>query len=70
MTHYCVFCGFATDTDFITCADCATLLGICESFVPTTCGDDLCYCLPNGEVNFDGDCEHGSQFIDIVYRVR
>ena len=55
---YCVFCGFDSESRFMVCETDAVVLGVKRSYVPVTCGDDVCYCLPNAEVNFDGDCGH------------
>ena len=59
---YCVGCGFNTETEFVVCADCALVNGISETYVPETCGDDVCYLQANGEINLDGDCSHFNDF--------
>lgn len=66
MRKYCVNCGYYTATEFILCADCAFINDVPESFVPVTCGDELCYCLPNGEINLDGDCSHADELDAIL----
>ena len=65
VTKYCVACGFRTDTEFLVCADCAEIHGCAVTYVPATCGDDVCYVSENGDLNFDGNCEHEAAF-DLV----
>jgi hypothetical protein len=63
MTNYCIGCGYITESEYIVCFSCSALNDVPECFAPITCGDDVCYLLPNGEMNLDGDCEHA----DAIY---
>jgi hypothetical protein len=60
MQIFCVACSFDTETEFMVCWECSELNGVPECFVPDLCQDDLCYVLPNGEVNLDGNCDHAA----------
>ena len=62
MTNYCVFCKADSESAFIVCELCAIVAELPQTFVPATCGDDLCYCTANGELNLEGDCAHESEF--------
>jgi hypothetical protein len=35
-------------------------------YVPTVCGDDVCYLDHQGQPNFDGDCDHQEMFYELT----
>ena len=60
---YCVGCGFTTSTKYVVCDNCSLLNNVSVTYVPATCGDDVCYLMPNGELNLDGEtCSHADDF--------
>lgn len=68
---YCVFCGFDTESQYLVCDTCHLMTGAELSYRPAVCGDEVCYLLPNGELNLDGvNCEHArlfDQFAELTY---
>ena len=66
---YCVGCGFTTGTKYVVCDGCSLVNNVSVTYVPATCGDDVCYLQANGEINFDGDCSHEKEF-DTILSVR
>lgn len=65
MTVYCISCGFNTYTSAMVCEDCSIANGVPTCFVPALCQDELCYVMPNGEINLDGDCDHADKFYEV-----
>ena len=60
---YCVFCGFDTESQYLVCETCHLMSGAELSYRPAVCGDEVCYLLPNGELNLDGEtCTHSQDF--------
>ena len=63
---YCVVCSYITDNGMSVCTECAMMCGISVDYVPTVCGDNLCFLDEQGQPNFDGDCNHFAHYANIV----
>lgn len=69
MTNYCVFCNFDSECAFIVCENCSIIAEVPQTFVPATCDDEFCFVTANGELNFDGLCDHEAEFSVYADRV-
>lgn len=68
---FCVVCGFESDSVFASvCEMCAIASSLTPeqlaTYVPSVCGDDVCYLDFQGMPNFDGECEHEDEFYTAV----
>lgn len=71
---YCVGCGFVLDlpeSDLASiCYGCTAFstksVDFLRTWIPATCGDDVCYNV-NGEMNLDGEtCSHADDFYAVM----
>jgi hypothetical protein len=71
---YCVACGFLMDlpdSDLVSiCYGCTAFstksVEFLTTWVPATCGDDVCFTDFQGMPNLDGDCSHYEDFYAVM----
>ena len=71
---YCVACGFLMDlpdSDLVSmCYGCTAFstksVEFLSTWIPATCGDDVCYLDEQGMPNLDGDCSHYKDFYAVM----
>ena len=66
MEKFCVACDCRTDNGKSVCYECALINRVSVDYVPTVCGDDVCYLDHQGMPNFDGACGHWKLFDSII----
>jgi hypothetical protein len=70
---YCVNCGMSMempDYDLLSmCYACTAFstksVEYLSTYVPSVCGDDVCYLDHQGMPNFDGECDHEDEFYSV-----
>jgi hypothetical protein len=71
---YCVACGFLMDlpdSDLVSmCYGCTAFstksVEFLSTWIPATCGDDVCYIDEQNQMNLDGDCSHYEDFYAVM----
>lgn len=66
METYCVVCSWVSDNGKNVCDTCHLMTHLPLDYVPTVCGDDVCYLDHQGQPNFDGDCDHQEMFYELT----
>jgi len=71
---YCVACGLVLDMPEMDlasmCFGCSAFstksLEFLSTWIPATCGDDVCYLDEQNQMNLDGDCSHYEDFYAVM----